>query len=95
MDERNVGGRQHKLIFQNRGTGNITGICDVVSFDENTIVLDTDMGLLTIKGKDLHVSRLTLEKGEVDIEGTIDSCVYSSNEALRKSGESLFTRLFK
>ena len=49
MDERNVGGRQHKLIFQNRGTGNITGICDVVSFDENTIVLDTDMGLLTIK----------------------------------------------
>ena len=36
MDERNVGGRQHKLIFQNRGTGNITGICDVVSFDENT-----------------------------------------------------------
>ena len=53
------------------------------------------MGLLTIKGKELHVSRLTLEKGEVDIEGTIDSCVYSSNEALRKSGESLFTRLFK
>ena len=63
-----------------------------MSFDENTIVLDTDMGLLTIKGKELHVSRLTLEKGEVDIEGTIDSCVYSSNEALRKSGESLFTR---
>ena len=95
MEERSVGGRQNKRIFQNRGTGNIAGICDVVSFDENAIVLDTDMGLLTIKGKDLHVSRLTLEKGEVDIEGTIDSCVYSSNEALRKSGESLFTRLFK
>ena len=45
--------------------------------------------------EELHVSRLTLEKGEVDIEGTIDSMVYSSNEALRKSGESLFTRLFK
>ena len=67
----------------------------MVSFDENAVVLDTDMGLLTIKGKELHVSRLTLEKGEVDIEGTIDSMVYSSNEALRKSGESLFTRLFK
>ena len=53
------------------------------------------MGLLTIKGKELHVSRLTLEKGEVDIEGTIDSMVYSSNEASEKSGESLFTRLFK
>lgn len=95
MEEKMVGGRQHKLVLQNRSAGNITGISDVVSFDENAIVLDTDMGLLTIKGKDLHVSRLTLEKGEVDIEGTVDSMVYSSNEALRKSGESLFTRLFK
>ena len=59
------------------------------------MVLDTDLGLLTVKGKDLHVSRLTLEKGEVDLDGTIDSLNYSSNEALRKSGESLFTRLFK
>lgn len=95
MEEKIGGSRQHKLILQNRSVGNIIGICDVVSFDENAVVLDTDMGLLTIKGKELHVSRLTLEKGEVDIEGTIDSMVYSSNEALRKSGESLFTRLFK
>ena len=95
MEEKIGSNRQHKLILQNRSKGNITGICDVVSFDENEVVLDTDMGLLTIKGKELHVSRLTLEKGEVDIEGTIDSMVYSSNEALRKSGESLFTRLFK
>ena len=87
--------RQHKLIMQNRSAGNITGICDVVSFDESAIVLDTDMGLLTIKGKELHVSRLTLEKGEIDIEGNIDSLTYSSNESLRRSGESLFTRLFK
>ena len=90
MEEKIGSNRQHKLILQNRGKVNITGICD-----ENAVVLDTDMGLLTIKGKELHVSRLTLEKGEVDIEGTIDSMVYSSNEALRKSGESLFTRLFK
>ena len=95
MEEKIGSNRQHKFILQNRSKGNIPGICDVVSFDENAVVLDTDMGLLTIKGKELHVSRLTLEKGEVDIEGTIDSMVYSSNEALRKSGESLFTRLFK
>ena len=76
-------------------TGSVTGIQDVVAFDENQIVLDTDMGLLTVKGKGLHVSRLTLEKGEVDIEGTVDSLVYSSNETYRKQGESLFARLFK
>lgn len=96
MEERAmVGGRLHKVVLQNRTQGNITGICDVVSFDENSVVLDTDMGLLTVKGKELHVSRLTLEKGEVDIEGAIESFHYSSNEALRKSGESLFSRLFK
>ena len=88
--EEKLNGRLHKLVFQNRSAGSITGIADVVSFDENTIVLDTDMGLLTIKGKELHVSRLTLEKGEVDVDGTIDSMAYSS-----KSGESLFSRLFK
>ena len=51
MEEKIGSNRQHKLILQNRGKGNITGICDVVSFDENAVVLDTDMGLLTIKGK--------------------------------------------
>ena len=87
--------RPHQLTLENRGAGTVTGIREVVSFDENQVVLDTDLGLLTVKGKDLHVSRLTLEKGEVDLDGTIDSLNYSSNEALRKSGESLFTRLFK
>ena len=85
----------HRLIINNREKGSLTGILDVISFDENMIVLDTDMGLLTIKGKDLHVSRLTLEKGEIDLEGRTDSFVYSSNESYRKAGQSLLTRLFK
>ena len=87
-------GLSHEIMLHNREKGNLTGILDVISFDENTIILDTDMGLLTIRGKDLHVSRLTLEKGEIDIEGRADSFVYSSNEAHRKSGQSLLARLF-
>ena len=93
--EEKISRRPHHLDLMNRGTGSVTGIQDVVAFDENQIVLDTDMGLLTVKGKGLHVSRLTLEKGEVDIEGTVDSLVYSSNETYRKQGESLLARLFK
>ena len=89
--EEKLNTRPHKMMIQNRSAGNISGIRDVVSFDENQVVLDTDMGLLTIKGKNLHVSRLTLEKGEVDVEGTMDSLVYSSNESLRKSGWTLLT----
>ena len=93
--EEKMTARPHKLTMVNRSSCTITGLQDVVSFDENQIVLDTDMGLLTMKGKDLHVSRLTLEKGEVDVDGTIDSLVYSSNEVYRRSGASLLSRLFK
>ncbi len=94
MEER-IGGRPHRVMMEDRGKMSITGIVDVVSFDENQVVLDTDKGLLTIKGKDLCVSRLTLDKGEVDVDGQADSLVYSSNEALRRAGESLLSRLFK
>ena len=87
--------RPHRLMMQNRSALSITGIRDVVSFDENQVILDTDMGILTMKGKELHVSRLTLEKGEVDVNGSGDSLIYSSNEAYHKSGESLFSRLFR
>ena len=93
--EEKLNRRPHKVELFNRERGSITGISDVVSFDENQIILDTDMGLLTLKGKNLHVSRLTLEKGEVDIDGSFDSFIYSSNESFRKSGESLLKRLFK
>ena len=57
-------GRLHRLVLSDRHSGSVTGVNDVVSFDENEIVLDTEMGLLTIRGKELHVKRLTLEKGE-------------------------------
>ena len=78
-------GMAHKIVLNNRNLGNLTGILDVISFDENTIVLDTDMGLLTIKGKDLHVNRLSLEKGEIDIEGRTDSlCIRRA--AARRAG---------
>ena len=93
--EEKLNRRPHKLEVTGRGTGSVTGIQDVVSFDENQIILDTDMGLLTVKGKSLHVSRLTLEKGEVDIEGQIDSLTYSDVSGYANKGESLLGRLFK
>ena len=63
MEERS-GIRAHACRLENRNAASLTGVREVVSFDENQVVMDTDMGLLTIKGKDLHVSRLTVEKGE-------------------------------
>lgn len=96
MEEKISSGRLHRLVLSDRHTGSVTGVNDVVSFDENEIVLDTDMGLLTVRGKELHVKRLTLEKGELDLEGQVDSLNYnSSNAALKRSGDSFLNRLFK
>lgn len=85
---------RHTCMLQNRETLSLTGVREVVSFDENQVILDTDHGLLTVKGNSLHVKRLSVEQGELDMEGQIDSLMYSSNEAYRKAGQSLLTRLF-
>lgn len=87
--------KAHKLILSNRRTGTITGVSDVISFDITEVLLETEQGMLMIKGADLHVNRLTLEKGEVDIEGRIDSLAYSEVTSFQKQGESLIGRLFK
>lgn len=87
--------RAHKLAVIGRKTGTVSGISDVLSFDENEVVLDTEMGLLTIKGKDLHISRLTLELGEADLEGKIDSLVYSERGHKKKQEGSLISRLLR
>ena len=93
MEERS-GVRAHACRLENRNAASLTGVREVVSFNENQVVVDTDMGLLTIKGKELHVSRLMVEKGELEIDGQVDSLAYSSNEAYRKAGQSIFNRLF-
>ncbi len=85
----------HKLALSNRRTGSITGVMDVISFDISEVLLETELGMLQIKGADLHVSRLSLEKGEIDLEGRIDSFQYSEVSDFKKGGESLLNRLFR
>jgi sporulation protein YabP len=93
-ESQNYASAPHRCVLTNRAGASLTGVREVVAFDENQVILDTDLGLMTIKGKELHVSRLTLEKGELDVEGQLDSLVYSSNEAYRRSGQSWLSRLF-
>lgn len=94
-DISNINKRQHKLMLTNRRTCTISGVADVLSFDVNEILLETDQGMLMLRGKDLHVNRLTLDKGEVDVEGKIDSLTYSENSTYGTKGESIFSKLFK
>lgn len=95
MDERTQTFKSHTINVSNRKVVTITGVNDVLSFDAGEVLLDTIDGILMIRGTDLHVSRLTLEKGEVDVDGKVDSLTYSEGKGLTKSGESLLGRLFR
>ena len=94
MEERTVQ-KNHKLVVNNRKTSLVTGVADVLSFDLNEILLETEQGMMMVKGSDLHVNRLSLEKGEVDLSGKIDSIAYSEIPNGGKQGEKLFSRLFR
>ena len=94
-DNTSINKKAHKLVLNNRRCGNLTGVSDVLSFDENEIILETDQGMLMMKGKELHVSRLMLDKGEVDIDGRIDSVTYSEQGSRTERTESFLGRLFK
>ncbi len=94
-EERPQGRGTHKLSLTNRRSGSITGVSDVISFDISEVLLETELGMMQIKGADLHVSRLSLEKGEIDLEGRIDSVQYSEVSDFKKGGESLLNRLFR
>lgn len=63
MEEKQVQ-KPHKLVVNNRKTSMVTGVLDVLSFDLNEILLETEQGMLMVKGKDLHVNRLSVEKGK-------------------------------
>lgn len=87
--------KQHKAIIMNRRICNLTGVTDVISFDPKEVLLETEQGILTLQGQDLHVSRLTLEKGELDLDGRIDSATYTSDPAGHLHKDSLLKRLFR
>ena len=94
-DLKNTGAHMHKVTMLNRRTCSINGVNDVLSFDIHEILLETEQGMMMIKGDDLHVNRLTLEKGEVDIDGKIDSFTYSDVAGTGGKSESLLSRLFR
>ncbi|MEF9839974.1 MAG: sporulation protein YabP [Lachnospiraceae bacterium] len=73
----------------------MTGVLDVLSFDLNEILLETEQGMLMVKGIDLHVNRLSLDKGEVDLSGNINSIAYSEAGITKKQGENFLTKLFR
>ena len=92
MEERENRG-VHKVYLNGRKTAVMSGVRDVLSFDAREVYLETEQGILLIKGDELHVNRL--EKGEVDVDGRIDSFAYSDKNDPEKKSSSFFGRMFQ
>ena len=86
-------GKVHGLTLKERKYGKLTGVQDIHSFNENEILLQTEAGKVQIKGEQLHVKSLDLEKGEAEIEGKVNSVSYLTKNAQKKE-EPLLKRMW-
>ncbi len=86
--------KKNNLSLENRKRLTLTGVIEVINFDDETILLSTSLGKLTIKGEGLKVDKLDVKNGDVIIKGVISSLVYS-NKGMKKNKENILKRIFK
>lgn len=82
------------LILENRGKLSISGVLDVLSFDDQVVILETELGLLTVKGENIRINKLSIDTSEVIVEGDISSMTYSDKES-EKTKASFIGKIFK
>ncbi|MCL2225700.1 MAG: sporulation protein YabP [Defluviitaleaceae bacterium] len=93
-EERKRSVSRHGLTIDKRESITVTGVTDVISFDEESVIGETEMGVIIIRGVNLHVKKINLESGELSVTGEIDGVSYENPGAAGKS-KSFMGRLFK
>ena len=93
MNEVNKTMPVHNIILEGRKKLSVSGVTDVDHFDENTVLLYTSMGEMTIRGSDLHVNGLSVESGEMSVEGEIKGIFYGDPD--RKAPLSFLGKIFR
>ena len=82
------------IILENREKLTLSGVRDVLSFDDQIVIVETELGLLTIKGQNLKITKLSIDTGDVVVEGDILNLGYSE-KSLDKKGTSIMNILFR
>lgn len=86
---------KHTIAMSGRESIAITGVLDVISFDEIEVITETELGALILKGINLHVNKLNLESGELSIDGQIYSVTYEDQNNYGKNKPSILSKIFK
>ena len=82
-------------MLENRQKLSISGVNDVLSFDDQVVVLETELGLLTVKGENLRVNKLSIDTSEVVLEGEISYLAYTDKDSEKNKNSSLLSKIFK
>lgn len=91
-EEKRQSSMPHNLVLEDRRMLTVSGVSDVDSFDEETVVVFTDLGELTVRGTNLHINRLSVDVGELTVEGNIAALIYSDDGP--KNG-GFFSKVFR
>lgn len=83
----------HNLILEDRRLLTVSGVSDVDSFDDSTVIIFTELGELTVTGENLHINRLSIESGELLLEGKVSGLSYSEN--VGRSSGGFLSRVFR
>lgn len=92
MDKQNQSTTPQNIILEGRRKLSVSGVEDIDSFDENSAVIFTSMGLVEVKGSDIHMNKLNLESGEIVLEGEFDSVIYPDENG-GKQKKKFFAKL--
>ena len=76
----------HHVVIEERKSLSVSGVEDVERFDENTIVLSTSKGAMVVSGENLHIEKLSLDGGDLKVEGDIDSVSYEDDGPAARGG---------
>lgn len=87
--------RVQNLILENREKLSISGVVDVESFNDECVIIETELGVLIVRGEDLHISKLNLDSSELNIEGDIISCEYTDIDSSKSKGFGFFGKMFR
>ena len=89
--------KPHNVVLYNRRQMTVSGVIRVDNFNENIIVVITEAGQMTVEGANLHISKLSLETGDMNIDGDITGLLYSNDVSDSGGGKSskFFSKLFK
>ena len=94
-DRKQITNTIQNVILENREKLTISGVLDVLSFDDQIVIVETELGLLTVKGENLRINQLSLDTTEVIVEGKIYNLGYSEKNLEKKSNGSFIGKIFK